>query len=358
MEKDAIPEVVELEIEDIAFGGSGVGRVDGLAVFVPFTEVGERIQARIVRRKKSYAEGEMVALVRGVAHREAPPCRYFGQCGGCAYQHLPYGRQLEVKAAQVEQMLRRIGRIDPVPMRPMVASPQPLGYRNRVTVHRDGNVTGFFAAGGMALLDIERCAIASDVVNDQLKRLRRGHERDGRFTLSEKIGGPGFVQVNAGAAEQLAGEVERLAPGSGELLVDAYCGAGFFLKRLAHRFRRAIGIEWSAASLAKARKEADEREEYLEGDVAVRLEEVLTDPVPGGTFLILDPPSKGLEPRVIRTLLDRPVPQAAYISCNPGTLARDLARLSERYRVAEVTPVDMFAQTAEIEVLVSLERIG
>jgi len=353
---DAAPEIVEFVIEDVAFGGSGVGRADGLAVFVPFTIVGERVRARVVRRKKAYAEGELVALLEAVPSRVVAPCRYFGQCGGCSYQHMEYSEQLRVKRAQVEQTLKRIGRLESVPMEPMEGSPEPLGYRNRITVHREGRVTGYYTAGGRALLDVERCEIASEQVNDQLRRLRRSHGRDGRYTLSEKIGGPGFAQVNRGAAEVLARLVEEFCPERGGLLVDAYCGSGFFLKRLRSRFDRSIGIEWSEASLKKARENVRDGEEYLAGDVAKLLPGALRDADLDRTFLILDPSSKGLEKPVIRELLERSPARAVYVSCNPSTLARDLAALADVYRIGKVTPVDMFAQTAEIEVVVALER--
>jgi len=342
-------------IEDVAFGGAGVGRVDGMAVFVPYTIPGERVRARVVRRKKSFAEGEMVALLEAAPTRAVAPCVYFGQCGGCAYQHMEYPEQLRVKQAQVEQTLKRIGKFESVPMAPMEGSPEPLGYRNRITVHREGRVTGYYTAGGRGLIDVERCEIASALVNDQLRRLRRSQGRDGRFTLSEKIGGPGFAQVNRKAAEILARLVEEFCPASGALLVDAYCGSGFFLKKLGDRFERSVGIEWSEASLKKAREGAGGNEKYLAGDVARLLPGALEGADPEKTFLILDPPSKGLEKSVLRAVLDHTPARVAYVSCNPSTLARDLAALKDAYAIEKVTPVDMFAQTAEIEVVTTLQ---
>src|SRR6267378_2949496 len=85
---------VELNIHDIAFGGKGVGRDNGKAVFVPFTIEGETISAEIVREKKQFAEAEVVDVRQSSPHRVQPECPYFGRCGGCAYQHIEYEHQL------------------------------------------------------------------------------------------------------------------------------------------------------------------------------------------------------------------------------------------------------------------------
>src|SRR2546423_7141587 len=100
--------VVDLEIENVAFGGKGVGREKGKAVFVPYTIEGETITAEIVQEKKQFAEAELRKIQESSAHRVTPACPYFGRCGGCAYQHLEYEHQLTVKSRQVRDVLRRI----------------------------------------------------------------------------------------------------------------------------------------------------------------------------------------------------------------------------------------------------------
>ena len=129
--------VLELVIEDLAFGGKGVARDKGKAVFVPFTIDGERVTAKIVREKKQFAEAELVEVLEPSPQRVLPECPYFGRCGGCSYQHISYEHQLELKARQVEQAMRRIGRLAEPPIHPMIPSPRPYGYRNRITVHAE-----------------------------------------------------------------------------------------------------------------------------------------------------------------------------------------------------------------------------
>jgi len=354
---------MQLTIQDIAFGGKGVGRSDGLAVFVPFTIPGETVEVELTRRKKNYAEAELVAVETPSPDRVEPPCRYFGRCGGCAYQHIAYPAQLAIKARQVEQTLRRVGKFSEIPMRPIIASPEEYGYRNRVRVHVAGGVTGFYAHGANALVDIEECLLASGEVNDRLTGLRSRLMPDGDYTVAERRNHGGyFEQTNDAVAREMLALVERLvAPTPGGRLVDAYCGAGFFSRHLRDRFATVVGIEENEFAVAHARSLAAPNERYLAGDVAVHLPEVLGEQEEGGepgeTTLILDPPATGVTARVIDTLLAAAPREVIYVSCDPATLARDLALLRSGYRLESVTPLDMFAQTAEIEVVAHLRRL-
>src|SRR5947209_3512059 len=135
---------VELTIDDVAFGGKGIGRDAGKAVFVPFTIDGEGISARITREKKQFAEAELIEVLEASPHRVGAPCPYFGRCGGCSYQHISYEHELQLKARQVDQAMRRIARLAEPPMRSMVPSPLSYEYRNRITVHAQGDVVGFY----------------------------------------------------------------------------------------------------------------------------------------------------------------------------------------------------------------------
>ncbi|MEA3198473.1 MAG: rRNA (uracil1939-C5)-methyltransferase, partial [Gammaproteobacteria bacterium] len=156
---------VELTIQDVAFGGKGVARDAGKAVFIPFTIDGERVTAKIVREKKQFAEAELGEVLEPSSERVAPACPYFGRCGGCSYQHISFNHQLELKARQVEQAIRRIARLANPPMRPIVPSPLPYGYRNRITVHAQDDVVGFYRRDVHELMDIAQCPISMPEVN-------------------------------------------------------------------------------------------------------------------------------------------------------------------------------------------------
>jgi 23S rRNA (uracil1939-C5)-methyltransferase len=350
---------VDLTVEDIAFGGKGVAREKGKAVFVPYTIDGEKISARITREKKQFAEAEVVDLKQTSPHRVSAPCPYFGRCGGCAYQHIDYDHQLAIKSRQVADILKRIGKIENAPMRPIVASPKQYSYRNRITVHALDGVIGYFRRDSHDLIAVERCPIAMDEINDALAELRRDQIRDGHYTLRTERGSRVFSQTNDAVADALRDLIVDLVPGNQTLLIDLYCGAGFFAKALLDKFERAIGIDWDRFAIAEAKKNATAKEKYIAGDVETNLTPAnlngLGIQVSSAT-MIVDPPAHGLSARVRQTIVDLAPQTLIYVSCNPPTLARDLKELKEKFTIESVTPFDMFPQTAEIEVAAHLRH--
>ncbi len=363
--------VVDLKIEDIAFGGKGVAREQGKAVFVPYTVESELVSAEIVREKKQFAEAELVEVKQVSPDRVEPQCPYFGRCGGCAYQHMSYEHQLAIKWRQVRDALERIGKLKDVPMRPIIPSPEQYGYRNRITVHAQEGVIGFFRRDSHRLIDIEHCPISRGGVNRALAELRaQPHVRDGHYTLRASANARVFSQTNDAVAKTLRDLVVDLVPPNQELLIDAYCGSGFFAKALLDKFERVIGIDWDRFAIAAAKENATGKETYIAGDVESELQQagavhpnrpVSANDVQAGrlrsiapTTLIVDPPATGLSAEVRKAILDLSPMTLIYISCNPPTLARDLRELREKFVIESVTPLDMFPQTAEIEVLVHL----
>ncbi|MFN2542231.1 MAG: class I SAM-dependent RNA methyltransferase [Chthoniobacterales bacterium] len=362
--------IVDLTIEDVAFGGKGVGRDCGKAVFVPFTIDRERVHARITREKKQFAEAELVDLVEASPHRVAPACPYFGRCGGCAYQHIDYEHQLAIKSRQVRDVLQRIGKLNDVSVQPIIPSPNQYAYRNRVTVHVEDGVVGFFRRDSHRLIDIERCPISRDEVNRRLSELRAQKPRTGHYTLRTSLGARVFSQTNDEVAIALRDLVRELVPSNQQLLIDAYCGAGFFAKALLDKFERIIGIDWDKFAIAAAKENATEKETYIASDVGEELERLPhADAVKAAvsaadrrrfagdtaaTTVIVDPPATGLSENVRRAIVDLAPDTLICVSCNPATLARDLRELQEKFTIASVTPLDMFPQTAEIEVVAHL----
>ncbi len=364
--------IVDLKIEDVAFGGKGVAREQGKAVFVPYTIEGETVSAEIVREKKQFAEADLIDVKQSSPNRVAPECPYFGRCGGCAYQHIDYEHQLAIKWRQLRGALQRIGKLKDVPMRPIIPSPRQYAYRNRITVHALDGVIGFFRRDSHRLIDIECCSISREEVNRALEELRQQkHVRDGHYTLRSASEPRVFSQVNDEVAQALRDLVIDLVPPNQELLIDAYCGAGFFAKALLDKFERVIGIDWDRFAIAAAKENASEKETYIAGDVESELQKVgavhLNRPASGNdtstgrlgsiapTTLIIDPPATGLTEGVRKAISDLAPETLIYVSCNPPTLARDLKELQHRFAINSITPLDMFPQTAEIEVLAHLE---
>jgi tRNA/tmRNA/rRNA uracil-C5-methylase (TrmA/RlmC/RlmD family) len=354
--------VVNLKIIDVAFGGKGVARDNGKAIFVPYTIDGETVQADIVREKKKFGEAELIEVVDRSPERVAPECPYFEKCGGCAYQHISYTHQLALKFRQVRDALERIGKFTDIPMRPIIPSPAAYGYRNRVTVHVQDSDIGFFRRDSHRLIDVENCPISTEAVNAALHQLRSTSPREGHYTLREHPGARIFSQTNdlvAGALQKL---VQALVLDGQQLLIDAYCGGGFFAKALMDKFEEVIGIDWDRFAIEEANRTATAKETYIAGDVAVELTQLAADGSPASgqlgsihPTLIVDPPAIGLPESVRDSIIKLAPGTLIYISCNPATLARDLAAFRADFELQSVTPLDMFPQTAEIEVVAHLQ---
>jgi len=227
-------------------------------------------------------------------------------------------------------------------------------------VHVLDGVIGFFHRESNRLIDIEQCPISSEEVNRELQNLRKTAPRDGHYTL--RASGPRiFTQTNDGVAEALRELVVGLVPPAQELLVDAYCGAGFFAKSLLDRSDRIIGIDWDRFAIEEARRTAISKEAYIAGDVEEVVRQIQSTAeihAPGlesrRSTIIVDPPATGLTVAIRRSIMELSPQTVIYISCNPATLARDLKDLCQKFRIESVTPLDMFPQTAEIEVVTHL----
>lgn len=166
-----------IAIEKLAFGGSGVGRIDGKVCFVPFSCPGDELLVRIVAEKRSYLTAAITELVTPSPGRIAPTCPLFERCGGCDWQNVDYGQQLHAKRQILADTLWRGARVDADAVAPTVASPQQYGYRSRVQFKLFGYAErlqiGFYRAGSHFVEDaVLGCPIAVPKVNQALGRLR------------------------------------------------------------------------------------------------------------------------------------------------------------------------------------------
>lgn len=382
---------MKVKIESIAFGGDGVGRVNHFVVFVPFAAEGDELEIVITQVKKRFLRGRIFRIITHSPWRVRPLCPYYGECGGCCYQHLDYPYQLAVKKKQVEDVFSKIGKIAHPPVLEVVASPRVYHYRGKAQVHVEAASEdlrlGFLDVSGANLMDIETCAIMDESINEQLRLLRerkpsRGLEKmrstvwsahdaqqthRGRAVIrmvkNRKFFVPpeGFFQANLYLTDRLVDEVCRMvAAEKAGTLVDAYCGCGLFSVFLSPWARKIIGIELDEQSVDFARKNAEEsgvvNAEFLCGDVMSVLENNFLRVGRKMDVLILDPPRAGC-PRTVLEMIGRLKPRRiVYISCNPATQARD-ARflLGGGYVLKNLLPLDMFPQTQHIEVIGLLE---
>ena len=455
-----------LTIEAVAAEGRALTHYEGEVVFVEFAVPGDVVDIRVTKKKKNYLEGRILRIVTPSPQRIAPFCAHFGVCGGCNWQPLPYGMQLEAKRRQVYDQLVRIGHLDVPEIRPTLPSERTQFYRNKLEFTfsdrrwiLDGedpealtpqerlglgfHVGKFFDK----VLDIERCYLQAEPSNAirlfvkryavehglEFYNLRenRGYVRNiiirtteagtvmlivcfahdddtsqrtemldaiseafpqitslyyvinrklndsiadqscilykGEDAIYEemeglrfKIGPKSFYQTNTLQAQRLYEVAREFACLTGtETVYDLYTGTGTIAQFVARRAAKVIGIEYVPEAIADARVNAQANGitncEWFAGD----MKDILTDAFIAAhgrpDVIILDPPRAGIHPDVARVILRAEARRIVYVSCNPASQARDLAILSDKYRITGVQPVDMFPHTMHVENVCALE---
>ncbi len=378
---------IELAIDAVAFGGSGVGRYGKMVVFVPYTVDGDVVSAKIAAVKRRFATAELKLVHTPSPFRVAPRCRVYTRCGACSYQHIDYDHQVFLKNGHVRDALKRIGRFDAVHMEDMIPSPRAYGYRGKADLHitaggGQGWAIGFAARATNSIVDLERCEIVHESINDALFVMRRDGARPGRRSLwsapAEEVPGyrimrqvkdrkmlvprDGFFQTNLYLTDTLADVVEEFCALSGiETVLDGYCGSGLFSLFLAPRCGRIYGIDAAGDAVRCAEENLNRAgissAVFYTGDMAhILRERFIRKSLPVDVALV-DPPRIGLAPDTLDALGAMKSPKIVYVSCNPATLARDLRAIAcFGYRIIRVQPLDMFPQTSHIETVVLLEH--
>ena len=392
-----------LTIQDIAFGGEGVGRasvsgagsressveavsaavptlnpqpstLDSFVVFVPFVLVGEVVEVEITEVKKNFARAKLLRVVQPSPERVEPACRYFAQCGGCQYQHIDYATQLRLKHKQIADLFERIGGFEQARIAPVIPCPRPYGYRNRIMIRSQWNKPeqklniGFVRWDCGLVEDIEECKIVEPVLNEEIRRVRAHPPPKGGIKIVLRVSPENwdvppdsFFQNNISLLPKLVETVRGLLRNSGARhLLDLYCGVGFFGIELADTVESFVGVEYDQRAIQSARRNAAARNINNGGFIASTVEAVLPEWLkkfsPEQTAVLLDPPRKGCWPQTLQMLRESKPAQVVYVSCHPATMARDLNILcgNSVFELARVQPLDMFPQTQHVECVADL----
>lgn len=417
-------------IDNVAFGGEGVARVDGLAVFIPFTLPGEKVEIKIEKKKKNFAKASLQKLVEKSPERVTPLCPYFGTCGGCDLQHAAYPLQLKIKKKFIEDSLIRIGHIHfNVPS--VQPSSESFAYRRHITlkIKKDHNKwsLGFSALDG-SHLPVRLCFLLhsqddpiisllqdifsqlnpdlflSDSSIKVLKHLPNQYliacnfldslpKNDidllnSRFKASSSISGwiiktptetsehgntkpyfmhdsmkihysPfGFVQNHPEQSEKIYNwilEKNKLS----QRILDLYCGVGASSLLLAGQNKEVLGIELNPFSIELALQNREENHvkgvEFICASAESASQEALSSFKPDA--IVINPPKTGIDPDVLKSVVESSTKSITYISCSPPTLARDLAFLTKNgFVLQDLLSFDMFPQTTHVETVVYLIR--
>jgi 23S rRNA (uracil1939-C5)-methyltransferase len=189
---------LDLHVDSLAYGGSGVARHDGFVVFVRGGLPGDDVRARVTKVKRGFAEGVVTDVVRPSTARVDAPCPHFGVCGGCRFQDLAYEAQVGEKERQVRDALVRIGRFDNPPLEPIVPAVSQYGYRNKLeysfTSTDDGVDLGFHRAGRWdEVIGLEVCLLTTDLGN-AIRDAVRGWAREERLEPYDQATGTGYLR--------------------------------------------------------------------------------------------------------------------------------------------------------------------
>ncbi|MDP3980740.1 MAG: class I SAM-dependent RNA methyltransferase [Chlamydiota bacterium] len=406
-----------LRIDNVAFGGDGVGRIDDCVVFVRGALDTELVKVKVYEVKRSYIKADTLSVIEASPERVQPLCPVYGLCGGCQYQHVSYNKQLSLKESQVRDIIERIGHIKEFDMKPILPSPKPYHYRSRVEIHIrkiEGQLkAGYKSFHNRQLVDISACPIASAPINDAFKQFRSSpseetitqnnvpsiyslpvwvrytrfwdslqgvgmyhHGHDGRVTyegssiIQQSVEGKrfsmmhdSFFQVNLDMIGKMAETLTwMLDLKKNDFLLDCYSGVGLFSVFLAGLVRRCVGIESDKKASEQARVNAIENGlsncEFIGKSVEKVLLHALDNLGERPNKVILDPARPGCTDKVLHALGHLRPERIAYVSCNPPTLARDLVYFCENgYVIDGIQPLDLFPQTKHCEVIVNLKNI-
>ncbi len=386
---------VEMEISALTNLGSGLGRVDGWVVMVPYALPGEKVRVRIWRNKKNYSEADLIEVFTPSTDRVEPRCPLFGECGGCQYQHLDYAAQLRWKTHQVEELLEKIGEIENPVVEPTHPSPKDYAYRSKITPHfqkkREGKPMniGFLRASSRSIVDVPHCPIATEAINEALpteresvlsgrRKFRKGATLllrdayegvaiDPKANISQKVGellfqfqAGEFFQNNPFILPEMVDYVINEARGDGiRNLVDAYCGVGVFSLSANSHFEQLAGVEINAQAVNLANANATlnkiENCQFTIGEAQTLFSAIAFEP--DSTTVIIDPPRKGCGSHFLEILAAYGPKKIVYVSCDPATQARDLKLLANlNYKLIKIQPFDLFPQTRHIETVATLEK--
>jgi tRNA/tmRNA/rRNA uracil-C5-methylase (TrmA/RlmC/RlmD family) len=391
----------------------------GRVVFVRHALPGERVRARVTGATASFARAEAIEVLRASPDRVPPRCPHArpGGCGGCDWQHADLAAQRRLKAEVVRDQLRRIAGVDrAVTVEPVAGDEDGLGWRTRVRFSVGPRGTaGLLAHRSHDVVEVGDCPIAHPLVRtaevtgrdwaparsvevavspasggravivttaqsaagtqlagaaDTVLRAGRGGgltTLTGRGSLRQRAAGRwwrvsagAFWQVHPGAAGALSAAVlEVLRPRPGEVALDLFCGAGLFAGALA----AAVGPEGMVIAVDADRSAVRDARHNLRGTSWARVHaaDAAAALARGGwpppALAVLDPPRTGVPRQVIDRLLvsGTGLRAVAYVSCDPATLARDIAVFAGHgWRLERLRAFDIFPMTHHVECVAAL----
>ncbi|MBW1845475.1 MAG: class I SAM-dependent RNA methyltransferase [Deltaproteobacteria bacterium] len=335
--------LIELEIEELAAGGDGVGHAsDGRVVFVPFTAPGDRVRVRITDLRSSYSRGVVEALLGSGPQRVDPVCAVFGSCGGCAWQHVDYAAQLDAKRMIAFAALQRIGGFalpDHIAL-PITPSRSPYRYRTRSRVVVSAGKVGYRRRRSHAIAATRRCPILAEELEVHLSEL-----------ADDPPGTDSEWELVTGRSADLDAPVTRALP------LPATGGTRLWLPVGEDRIGVSPGVfGQSNAGLLDLREAGIDNVRVLASSVEAALDDLEIARLHPDR-VVVDPPRSGLGEAVAEQIAKAEPERIIYLSCDPATLARDLSVFDHHgYQLIDAQCFDLFPQTPHVEMLAVMRR--
>ena len=393
------PDNPVIEIEKLVYGGSGLARRAGQVLLASYVLPGEKVKLEVTRG----VEARVVERLTDSPERVPAPCPYFGQCGGCQYQHARYSAQLNWKVDILREQFQRVGKFQ-FPGEIEIVSGPEYGYRNRSQFQMVDGRIGYFQEGTHHLVPVKECAISSPKIVESLKKLRNlipGFVH--RFELftnetqvqlnvldTERPIAKRFFEACAEHVDGImspaldygsGGDVFRVSHGSffqvnrflidkmietafkdihaGELAFDLYCGVGLFTLPLARRFTKVTAVELGSSASRDLEFNLERANVTNVRAIKNLAESWLAGVTERPDFVLADPPRAGLGKQAVIEMNRLKPKDLVIVSCDPATLARDLAGLKAGgFELASVTLIDQFPQTFHLEAIVRLRHSG
>ena len=369
-------ETIDIKIQKPAFGGYGLGFIDGKACFVQYAIPGDEAVVEIFKDKKDFCFGRIISLTKPSDARIEPECPNFGRCGGCDYLNVDYDTELRLKKEILIETLRR-SRIDEQSIPEIsVISAERFHYRSHASVKSSENGCGFYEKDSNKLAEFPEsgCLLLHEELIQKLSILPKTGDEikiacssasgclsslDNKAKIVENECGIRyerdislfFQQNRFLRAKMLETVAEFAEPDKSKSFIDIGCGVGFFTLYLASRAKKAFGIDISSESIKQAKNNAKMNGITNAQFAALSASEMLSL---NERFeaAIADPPRAGLSSKA-REVLKTIVPERiVYVSCDPATFARDARDFTQSgYSLQRLTMIDMFPATQHIEII-------
>ena len=186
-------DVIELNITELTGQGQGIGRYNGMAVFVPMTAVGDKIYAKILKVKKNYAFGKLESMITSSSIRIVPNCDCYSKCGGCVFCHISYEEELKIKERRVFDALTRIGKIENFHMNKIIGCVNPEHYRNKSQIpigkNKDNQIImGFYGNHSHRIVETGKCSLHPPIFDDIITVFKQWAEDNGVSVYDENKG--------------------------------------------------------------------------------------------------------------------------------------------------------------------------